>query len=34
MKNFTGIDAPYDEPEASASGLNIDTGSMPLEECV
>lgn len=31
MKNFTGVDAPYDAPK---DALNIDTGKMNLEECM
>jgi adenylylsulfate kinase len=32
MKNFTGIDAPYDEPKEA--GLTIDTGKCTVEENV
>jgi adenylylsulfate kinase len=32
IKDFTGISSPYEEPENP--DLALDTGSMPLEECV
>ena len=31
IKNFTGISSPYEPP--SNPELNLDTGSLPLEEC-
>ncbi len=32
IKNFTGIDSPYEVPETAE--IVVDTGAMPLEECV
>lgn len=32
IQNFTGISSPYEEPEKPE--LIVDTGSMPLEQCV
>ncbi|MDD5328808.1 MAG: adenylyl-sulfate kinase [Sulfuricella sp.] len=32
IKNFTGISSPYEEPVQPE--LSIDTGSMPLDQCV
>lgn len=32
IRNFTGISSPYEEPENPE--LAIDTGSMPLDQCV
>jgi adenylylsulfate kinase len=32
IKDFTGISSPYEAPEAPE--LALDTGSLPLEECV
>lgn len=35
IKNFTGVDAPYEEPDTQHPGvLRIDTGVMTVEECV
>ncbi len=31
IKNFTGIDDPYEAPESP--DINLDTGVLPLEEC-
>lgn len=32
IRDFTGISSPYEEPENSE--LSVDTGSMPLDQCV
>lgn len=32
IRNFTGISSPYEEPENPE--LDVDTGSMPLDQCV
>jgi len=32
IKDFTGVSAPYEEPEAAE--LVVDTGGLPLEDCV
>lgn len=32
IKNYTGISSPYEAPEAPT--LRLDTGSVPLEQCV
>ncbi|MBU0484159.1 MAG: adenylyl-sulfate kinase [Proteobacteria bacterium] len=32
ISEYTGISSPYDEPESPA--LTLDTGSLPLEQCV
>lgn len=34
IKNFTGIDSPFDEPEGEIDCLIIDTSSLSVEECV
>ena len=35
IKNFTGIDAPYEEPNTQHPGvLRVDTGALTVEECV
>ena len=32
IRDFTGISSPYEEPENPE--LDVDTGSMPLDQCV
>jgi adenylylsulfate kinase len=35
IKNFTGIDAPYEEPDMQHPGvLRVDTGVLTVDECV
>lgn len=35
IKNFTGIDAPYEEPDTQHPGvLRVDTGVLTVDECV
>ena len=35
IKNFTGIDAPYEEPDTQHPGvLRVDTGVLTVDECI